>query len=116
MTDYYPVIARRIAALNDNTPDARPALYDRVRAALTPHLRGLDPPLEEPDILRERLALEAAVRKVETHAEWPVSSGARFRRVASERRLARLDAPSIAAAIDVPHLVPGESNGPRVAR
>src|SRR5262249_49043288 len=116
MTDYYPVIARGIAGLKDNTADARRALYDRVQAALIAQLRELDPPLEEPDILRERLALEAAVRKVETHADWPARGGARFRAVASERRLARLDAPSIAAAIDVPHLVPGESNGPRVAR
>lgn len=116
MTDYYPVIARGIAGLKDNSADARRALYERVQAALVEQLRGLDPPLEEPDILRERLALEAAVRKVETHAEWPASSGAGFRRIVSERRLARLHPPSVATAIDAPRLVPGDSNGPRLPR
>jgi hypothetical protein len=116
MTDYYPVIARGVAGLKDNTAEARRALYERVQTALTEQLRELDPPLEEPDILRERLALEAAVRKMETHAEWPASSGARARRISSERRVARLDAPYIATGIDAPHLVPGEGNGPRASR
>ena len=66
MTDYYPLIARAVAGLEKNTGEARRALYERARTALVSQLRGLDPPLGESEITRERLALEEAIRKVET--------------------------------------------------
>jgi hypothetical protein len=69
MADYYPLIARAIAGLDPNAPgESRRALYERARAALIAQLRGVQPPLSESEITRERLALEEAVRKVEAEA------------------------------------------------
>jgi hypothetical protein len=79
MTDYYPLIAKAVAGLEKNTGDQRRALYERARTALVAQLRGLDPPLTESEITRERLALEEAIRKVESEAA----------------RKARLDTPRI---------------------
>src|SRR5436190_1494604 len=69
MADYYPLIARAIAGLDPSAPgESRRALYERARAALIAHLRGVEPPLSESEITRERLSLEEAVRKVESEA------------------------------------------------
>ena len=69
MADYYPLIARAIAGLDPSAPgESRRALYERARAALIAQLRGVLPPLSESEITRERLALEEAVRKVESEA------------------------------------------------
>src|SRR6185436_2183200 len=69
MADYYPLIARAIAGLDPSAPgESRRALYERARAALIQQLRGVDPPLSESEITRERLALEEAIRKVEAEA------------------------------------------------
>ena len=68
MADYYPLIARAVAGLDKNTGEIRRELYERARAALVGQLRSVDPPLNESDITRERLALEEAIRKVETEA------------------------------------------------
>ena len=65
MADYYPLLTRALDALSDRSPAMRRAVYDRARAALTAQLRGLDPPISEADIARERLALEDAVNRVE---------------------------------------------------
>src|SRR5882757_7918000 len=69
MADYYPLIARAIAGLDPNAPgESRRALYERARGALIQQLRGVQPPLSESEITRERLSLEEAVRKVESEA------------------------------------------------
>src|SRR4029079_9692436 len=68
MADYHPLIARAVSGLEKNTGENRRALYERARVALVPELRGLLPALEEPEITRERLALEEAIRKVEAEA------------------------------------------------
>ena len=68
MADYYPLIARAVAGLEKNTGDARRVLYERARAALVAQLRGVSPALNESDVTRERLALEEAIRKVESEA------------------------------------------------
>src|SRR4029077_13042491 len=69
MADYYPLIARAIAGLEPSAPgESRRALYERARAALVAQLRGVQPPLSESEITRERLSLEEAVRKVESEA------------------------------------------------
>ena len=65
MADYHPLIARAVEGLGTSSGEARRALYERARAALVAQLRGIDPPLSEADITRERLALEDAIRKVE---------------------------------------------------
>lgn len=68
MTDYRPLLTRAIANLDPNTGEARRAVYDRARTALVNQLRGMNPPLAEADITRERLSLEDAIRKVESEA------------------------------------------------
>ncbi len=65
MTDYRPLLSRAITTLDPNTGEARRAVYDRARTALVNQLRGMNPPLAEADITRERLALEEAIRKIE---------------------------------------------------
>jgi hypothetical protein len=65
MADYQPLISRAIAGLEQNTGENRRMLYERARAALVAQLRSVDPPLEEADVTRERLALEEAIRKAE---------------------------------------------------
>ncbi|MDF2995977.1 MAG: hypothetical protein K0R27_1614 [Xanthobacteraceae bacterium] len=66
MADYYPLLARAISALPENNGEARRTVYERARSALLAQLRGADPPLPDEEVTRERLALEEAVRRVET--------------------------------------------------
>ncbi len=68
MADYHPLISRAVAGLEKNTGENRRVLYERARAALVNQLRSVEPPLDESDITRERLALEEAIRKVEADA------------------------------------------------
>ncbi len=68
MADYHPLITRAVEGLANNTAEARRTLYERARAALVAQLRGIDPPLSEAEITRERLALEDSIRKVEAEA------------------------------------------------
>jgi len=68
MADYLPLINRAVDGLERNTAENRRALYERARSALVAQLRGMDPPLDEADITRERLALEEAIRRVESEA------------------------------------------------
>jgi hypothetical protein len=65
---YYQLIARAVDGLDKNTGEARRALYERARNALVAQLRSNQPVLVLADITRERLALEEAIRKVETEA------------------------------------------------
>jgi hypothetical protein len=65
MTDYYPVIARLVADLKQNTGKGRIEIYQLARATLFGQLQGLRPPLTESEITHERLSLEKAIRKVE---------------------------------------------------
>ena len=68
MADYHPLITRAVEGLSSNTAEARRTLYERARASLVSQLRGIDPPLSEAEITRERLALEDAIRKVEAES------------------------------------------------
>jgi hypothetical protein len=63
--DYYPLIARVVTGLDENTGHNRRALYNQARVALLSQLRRVVPALDEADITRERLALEEAIRLVE---------------------------------------------------
>ena len=63
--NYFPLIARAVASLDENTGDDRRALYNQARVALLSQLHRVVPALEESDITRERLALEEAIRSVE---------------------------------------------------
>lgn len=66
MLDYYPFIARAVSRLAKNTPQARQDLFAQVRAILPDQLRKRQPPASDSAIMRERAALEEAIRKVES--------------------------------------------------
>jgi hypothetical protein len=55
--DYYPLLARAIASLEQNTADARQVVYDHARRVL-----------REQERMDEMLALEEAIDKVELEA------------------------------------------------
>jgi hypothetical protein len=69
MADYYPLVLRAVSGLDNSTGEIRRALYERARTALVNQLRNADPPLDESEITRERLALEEAIRRVEAEAD-----------------------------------------------
>jgi hypothetical protein len=69
MTDYYQVIANGIADLKTNSPESRREFYWRARTELEVQLCSLGPPLSQSEIVRERLALNEAIRKIEGEHE-----------------------------------------------
>jgi len=68
MVDYFPVLARAVAALDPDTSETRCALYDRARRTLVDKLRTNDPTLSATDLRAESLALEDAIHRVESDA------------------------------------------------
>ena|SRR5215472_14771596 len=67
--DYYPVLARAIAGLEEKTAGVRQAVYDHARTMLIQHMRDLDAGLSAG--LSEFHALEEAILKVELEAVGP---------------------------------------------
>jgi len=118
MADYYPLIARAIAGLDPNAPgESRRALYERARAALIAQLRGVQPPLSESEITRERLALEEAVRKVESEAAQRARESSRGAgaspRAGDALRRAGAKAPEAGGAPAQPGPAPEQAAAPR---
>ena len=68
MADYFPLISRAVSNMGTSTPEQRRALYERATNALVQQLRNADPPISEDEIDRERVALEDAIRRVESEA------------------------------------------------
>ena len=68
MADYYQLISRAVNGLPTNSPEARDAIYERARAALSKQLRSLQPPIAETDIQRESKSLEEAIARTELDA------------------------------------------------
>jgi hypothetical protein len=106
MTDYHPLIARAVDGLAKNTGEARRALYERARSALVAQLRSVEPALSESDITKERLALEEAIRKVESEAARKALTEPRPQPRAEPRSQPR------AAAAPAPRLVTPEAKAP----
>lgn len=98
MADYYPLISRAVAGLENASGEARRAMYERARTALIAQLRSVDPPLSESDITRERLALEEAVRKVEAEAARRARVDAPPAKSEAKAELARAEAAKSEAA------------------
>jgi len=73
MADYYPLIARAVEGLPEQTPDKRRAVYERARTALIAQLRTLDPPLSEAEIQQESRSLDDAIARVEADHAAPVA-------------------------------------------
>ena len=69
MADYYSLLARKVASLEQSTPQSRKAIYDVARKALLNQLRSIKPPIAEEVIAAEEHALDEAVARVEAEAE-----------------------------------------------
>ena len=66
MVDYYHLIARAVTGFHKDTDEARrAAIYEHARGALVIQLCSFAPPLTESEIMRERLSLDEAIRKIE---------------------------------------------------
>jgi hypothetical protein len=114
MADYYPLIARAIAGLDPDAPgESRRALYERARAALIAQLRGVQPPLSESEITRERLSLEEAVRKVEAEAAQRARDGGRGGASRGGDAFRRASARAVEAAGAAPSSAPQSPLRPR---
>ena len=87
MAEYYPLLARAVAALPDSNPESRRSIYDRARAALVAQLRAVQPPIAEEDIDHESQMLDEAIAQLEAEAE-----------VAAKAPAPSVDAPSASAA------------------
>jgi hypothetical protein len=69
MIDYYSLLSRAIVNLGESAgPDVRRAIYDRARSTLRSQLEGMDPPLPDDQIERERAQLEAVIARLEMEA------------------------------------------------
>lgn len=66
MADYYPLLARAVAALPNSTRETRTAIYDRARKALLGQLRSLEPPVSEEHLQTESDALDASIARLES--------------------------------------------------
>ncbi len=76
MAEYYPLLARAVAALPNSNPESRRAIYERARAALLAQLRAVQPPIAEEDIERESSMLDQAVAQLEAEASAAVAAQA----------------------------------------
>ena len=65
MVDYYALISPTIEPLANASPDERRLVYERLVKMLDQQLRAAEPPRSDKDILKERINLEAAIRRVE---------------------------------------------------
>jgi len=70
--DFYPVIARAIAGLDENGAETRRVVYDHARTVLVRQLRKLNTGLSIG--LHELEALEQAIQKVELEAAGPATT------------------------------------------
>lgn len=65
MAEYFSLLERAVAGLQDASPASRRAIYDRARNALLGQLRAMQPPVPEADIQRESAALDQAIARLE---------------------------------------------------
>jgi SAM domain (Sterile alpha motif) len=66
--NYHRLIACAVKELDRSTSEARDAVYERARTALIAHLRLNQAGLLKADVVKERLALEGAIREIEAEA------------------------------------------------
>jgi hypothetical protein len=67
MVDYYALISPTIEPLAGASPEERQVVYRRLVDMLDQQLRAADPPRTDKSILKERIELESAIRRVERH-------------------------------------------------
>mgnify|MGYP006274109601 CR=1 FL=1 len=67
MVDYYALISPTIEPLAGASPEERQVVYRRLVDMLDQQLRAAEPPRSDKEILREKIELESAIRRVERH-------------------------------------------------
>ena len=67
MADYYSLLSRAVQGLDKSTSDARRQLYDKVRTVMMEQLHEQQPTLS--DLVKQQLALEEAIKKIETEED-----------------------------------------------
>ncbi len=65
---YHASLAKAVAALRHDTPEARAELYQRGRTSLERRLRTAQPPHSEADIAVHKASLEEGIRRVEAES------------------------------------------------
>jgi hypothetical protein len=68
VAEYYSLIFQAVSRSEPNAAETRGKIYDRARTAMLLQLRSVIPSITESDIGREQLALEEAIKKVETES------------------------------------------------
>jgi AAA+ ATPase superfamily predicted ATPase len=91
MTNYYPLLASVVAALEPNTAEARRQLYESARVGFPNYLGNLDPPLSDAEVTRERTALEEVIRRLEAE-QMAATRDQEISNQGSERRVLMADA------------------------
>lgn len=66
MADFDAILRKALASRPGAPGEERRKIYERARQALVRQLTGFEPPLPPEDISRQRLALEGAIRRVES--------------------------------------------------
>ena len=75
MTDYYSLLLRAVNAPDAGDEQWRAQLYDRARQMLVTQLRNRKPPATQSQITSERLALDAAIARIESETAWTTGTG-----------------------------------------
>jgi lipoprotein-anchoring transpeptidase ErfK/SrfK len=75
VTDYYSLLLRAVTAPDAGDEQWRRQLYDRARQMLVTQLRNRQPPATQSQITSERLALDAAIARIESETEWTTGGG-----------------------------------------
>ena len=75
MADYYSLLLRAVTAPDAGDEQWRRQLYDRARQMLVTQLRNRQPPATQSQITTERLALDAAIARIESEMGWTAGGG-----------------------------------------
>lgn len=105
-------MSQAVSRLKRDTAEARQELFERARTILIEQLRKREPPATEAEIMRERFALEDAIRKIEAD----VSGDSALSRSAPNRRVQIIIAMSMVAVSAVWPLVRTFNPDPRDAQ
>jgi hypothetical protein len=68
MADYYTILAKAVDTLVPNTAGGRQRIYDRARSTMRSTIQSTVPPICAVDVATAKVALEAAITKVEAEA------------------------------------------------
>jgi hypothetical protein len=69
MADYFPILARAVSGLATNNAQARQELYERARTVFFAQLRRQDPQLSTLETIRQSIAFETAILRVEAKSQ-----------------------------------------------